>query len=114
MKKQLTLILLSLSLICCNSTSTTEISNDEAVGAKLNTAFVDTSKVHNRAPLMISRDYGATWASASGNLPQEIQVSFLQPKGNEIVLASDNMGIFMSTGTKSNWKSIGDQLPNKK
>ncbi|WP_306643934.1 hypothetical protein [Sanyastnella coralliicola] len=71
-------------------------------------------KVTDRYPLMVSYDFGETWESASGDLPPAMQVSFLEPKGLELVLASDNMGVFISSQNKSTWKAIGNNLPNQK
>ena len=67
-----------------------------------------------RFPLLVSNDFGKTWESATENLPEDIQVSFIAQKGSEMVLASDNMGIFISSENKLKWNSIGKKLPNTK
>jgi photosystem II stability/assembly factor-like uncharacterized protein len=63
---------------------------------------------------LVSSDFGKTWESATENLPEDIQVSFIEQKGSEMVLASDNKGIFISSENKSKWNSIGDKLPDTK
>jgi photosystem II stability/assembly factor-like uncharacterized protein len=67
-----------------------------------------------RNPLLRSKDYGQTWQNVSYNLPADLQVSFLERKESEIVLASDNYGVFLSSKNKTQWTSIGDSLPHKK
>lgn len=65
-------------------------------------------------PLFISTDFGLSWTDASANLPAGLQVSFLEPQGAELVLASDNMGLFISQESRSKWTAIGESLPGKK
>lgn len=113
--KTILLILIVQFLFSCSisenrtGNSFTEInkSNADSSPGKIN-------KQGKRYPLLVSIDFGETWESVTENLPEDIQVSFIAQKGSEMVLASDNMGIFLSAGNKSNWKSIGDQLPNQK
>ncbi|MEM1220536.1 MAG: hypothetical protein AAGH79_16565 [Bacteroidota bacterium] len=68
----------------------------------------------NRAPVMRSKDFGQTWESASGDLPTDVQASFLEPIGAKILLASDNRGLFLSNEDQSQWVSIGEGLPYEK
>ena len=72
------------------------------------------SNTKNSIPLLVSDDFGKSWKSISENLPDDIQVSFIEETNGELVLASDNEGIFLSTEDKSKWKSIGAKLPYKK
>lgn len=67
-----------------------------------------------RFPLLISEDHGSSWENASYNLPHDIQVSFLEPKGEEIVMATDNKGVFLSRGKRTSWQAIGTELPGQK
>jgi len=68
----------------------------------------------DRHPVLISRDFGESWEASSSGLPQNLQVSFMELKGEEIVLASDNKGIYISGNQRSSWRSIADELPNPK
>lgn len=67
-----------------------------------------------RSPLVISKDFGKTWEDVSQNLPLELEVSFLEWKGKKIVLASDNLGLFLSNEDRSEWTQIGAALPSSK
>lgn len=67
-----------------------------------------------RKPLLISSDFGRSWQNVSGNLPDDIQASFLEPKGEEIVMATDNLGLWLSGQNRTTWKEIGQGLPAKK
>jgi photosystem II stability/assembly factor-like uncharacterized protein len=61
-----------------------------------------------------SIDYGQTWSPMTQNLPPETEVSFMERRGNRIIMASDNTGIFISDDEKQSWKQIGNGLPGKK
>lgn len=67
-----------------------------------------------RKPLLLTKDCGATWIDASQGLPANIQVTFLEKYGNELVMATDNMGVFKSENNKMSWKKIGENLPGLK
>ncbi|MEM8900285.1 MAG: hypothetical protein AAGC85_19370, partial [Bacteroidota bacterium] len=67
-----------------------------------------------RKPLLISLDFGKSWQNVSGNLPDDIQASFLELKGEEIVIATDNLGLWLSSENRTTWKEIGKGLPGKK
>ena len=86
--KPIILILIILFLFSCNTAENkTGIGYKEILPSTIN-------KLETRFPLLVSNDFGETWESATENLPADIQVSFLEPKGTEMVLASDNMGIY--------------------
>ena len=70
--------------------------------------------MEERAPLLMSIDFGETWTPIAKGLPSDTQVSFLALSGSEMVLASDNKGIFISQDNLSKWTSIGKDLPNSK
>lgn len=108
--KPIILILIAQLLFSCNSTE----NNQGEIESNVLYPLAQISEQTKRFPLLISDDFGETWESATEDLPEEIEVSFIEKKGNELVLASDNMGIFISSENKSKWKSIGDQLPDKK
>lgn len=110
MESYLKLIIFILTIQSFSACNTVESKTGKITGE----VEASNDKSDGRAPLLVSKDFGKTWESATDNLPTEIQVSFLEPIGNEIVLASDNMGIFLSTKNKINWSSIGDKLPSRK
>mgnify|MGYP001041810106 CR=1 FL=1 len=64
--------------------------------------------------MLLSKDFGKTWQPASQGLPEDLQVTFMEAKGQEIVLASDNLGVFMTENQRAQWKQIGEKLPGKK
>lgn len=66
------------------------------------------------SPLYVSEDYGATWQVPAHNLPDNVQASFLAKLGEQILLASDNAGLFISNKDKTDWTQIGTNLPTKK
>ena len=68
----------------------------------------------DRPPLLISKDFGKTWTSVSEGLPNDLQVTFLEAIGNEIIIASDNKGLYLSSENRTKWKAIGTMLPNPK
>lgn len=114
-KHQLALLPLSIFFIvsCTNQTKKTDIENNSLNQAKSYTSSInETYEV--RSPLLLSKDFGQTWKDVSQGLPQEIQVSFMEAKGNEMVIATDNMGVFISENNLTHWNRIGLNLPNQK
>lgn len=67
-----------------------------------------------QTPLFISHDYGQSWEDASYNLPADLQVSFIEQQGEELVIASDNLGVFKSSNNRTHWTAIGASLPSSK
>lgn len=68
----------------------------------------------SRKPLYVSKDFGKTWQDASSNLPDNVQTSFIEPMGDELLLATDNMNLFLSRNNRRSWQQIGNALPNHK
>lgn len=114
----LLLFLISICFLNCNTSSenqeeltkTTVIATSEV---STNTAKTVTEKAQ-RSPLYTSTDYGMTWQSASQGLPENTQVTFIQPFGKEMIMATDNNGLFKSEKNRTNWFPIGETLPNLK
>ncbi|MEM7103336.1 MAG: hypothetical protein AAF502_09425 [Bacteroidota bacterium] len=67
-----------------------------------------------RVPVYISRNQGRSWEPVSEGLNPDIQVSFLEPFGDEILMATDNDGLYISYDNRTRWKPIGSGLPGKK
>ena len=109
--KLILLTILIQFLFCCNNS---ENKNENISEENAPSFSSNINKSEKRFPLLVSNDIGASWQVATENLPEDIQVSFLKRKGSGMVLASDNMGVFLSAKNKSEWNSIGDELPIKK
>lgn len=108
-------LFLILQILTCNNQSTQINSKvDQPVQSPTNIFSKKSIYQFSRKPLLISNDFGKTWINASGNLPDEIEVSFLEKKGNEIVMATDNLGVFISSQNRTQWKPIGNNLPSQK
>ena len=58
-----------------------------------------------RSVLYRSTDQGKTWAPFGEGLPSTIQASFLANYENELLLATDNEGLFISEG-RSRWRKL--------
>ncbi len=61
-----------------------------------------------------SADYGISWQPASTGLPINLQGSFIEKAGQELVLAIDNTGLFMTENNRTSWKDISNGLAVKK
>ena len=59
-------------------------------------------------------NYGGDWINIGWDLPANIEASFLATLGDELVLATDNAGLFLSSNNKTRWRQIGRDLPGKK
>lgn len=108
------LLLALFMLACSNQNNDFEDNPNESLEVTASIFSNRNEAKTQRSPLLLSKDFGQSWIDASYNLPPDIQVSFLEAKGNEIVLASDNKGLFLSSKNKTHWSSIGASLPNEK
>ena len=72
----------------------------------------DTTSV--REIVVFSTDNGVTWQPLSEGLPANTQASFIAKKGDKLVLATDNQGVFIIENNKVSWKNIGQNLPTSK
>ena len=107
------LLLLAIFSGCLDrSGKETENTNLQNVQDTSNGVLSDT--IATRHGVYSSFNAGITWHPASNGLPDDVQVSFLAKKGDEIVMATDNHGLFMTVGGRSAWENIGKGLPGKK
>lgn len=106
-------LLLFLHLGCSPPSSFDPIKKVEEVKitADSSSTAIDTFK---RNPLLVSNDFGQTWLNASQGLPNDLQVSFLEKIGDEIIIATDNAALFISAENVSKWTQIGIDLPGRK
>lgn len=72
------------------------------------------SKASSRHVIYRSMDQGLTWTPIKNDLPEDVQVSFMEPLGDDIVVATDNRGVFVSQDGLKAWQSIGKGLPGAK
>lgn len=113
---QLTIILFLIlqTTGCTNQPNLKDIENVPSNQVTIPGLTANEIVVNNRSPLLLSRNYGKSWEDVSQGLPSEIQVSFIEKKENELVIATDNLGVFISTNNRTQWKQIGTNLPNQK
>lgn len=76
-----------------------------------NSNFVSDFK---REIVVFSTNSGSTWQPLSSGLPGNTQASFIEKIGNELVLATDNQGVFITENNRTKWKPIGLGLPTSK
>lgn len=65
-------------------------------------------------PLYTSINQGLTWQPLNNGLPPDVQVTFMEKLGEEIIMATDNLGVFISEENISKWKRVGQELPSPK
>jgi photosystem II stability/assembly factor-like uncharacterized protein len=66
-----------------------------------------------KAYLFRTADYGKTWTSIKGNLPDEpVNVIREDPKHPEILYAGTDLGVFISLDTGRSWQTVGGNLPH--
>lgn len=115
-----TIILISLFIVSCSTPKQETIVSTKTdskplvfqpITEQLNTLKFDESQ---RFPLYTSTDFGKTWKVLDTEIPKDANVSFIESLSEELVVATDNYGIFISKNNKTNWIAIGDNLPSKK
>ncbi len=68
----------------------------------------------HRSPVFVSYDQGRRWQSVGAGVLPPAQASFLRRLGGQIVLATDDAGLFMSELPAASWLQIGAALPGRK
>lgn len=95
-------------LISCSYAPIGNSADDQVITNEL------TSKEALRYPVYFSTDFGDSWEPGHPGLPADAQVSFIATLGNEILIATDSHGLFISINDKTGWSQIGGSLPVKK
>jgi photosystem II stability/assembly factor-like uncharacterized protein len=109
MKNQCLLLLIALSLLSgCQQKSGVGISDNLAISTKL-----EEPEVFEKSPILISKDQGLSWDDGS-NLSTDIMASFIEPFGDELILATEQHHLYLSKGNISRWKRVGLNLPGNK
>lgn len=103
----------TLGLVLCFSSCTNEKPLEGAT-AKLSNSVASQSADNFISPVYLSTDGGLSWKAIKAGLPENVQGSFLCPYQDELLLATDNKGIFLSQKNKTSWKDISGNLPGKK
>ena len=74
---------------------------------------IETS-TKKRNSLYTSIDGGQTWVSSGNDLPSDLDVNCIERVGLELIIGTEQNGLFMSEGDRSSWKLLGENLPSKK
>ena len=106
------LLLISTIFFACNNNQ--KENNTKNNEAKYSAASLPNDTIFNRQIIYSSSDNGKTWNPVITGLPSDTKASFFEKKGNEIVLGTENKGLFISENKKTKWKDIGEKLPSKK
>ena len=63
--------------------------------------------------MYVTRDYGKTWTSIAGSLPQSgnIQVVREDPKNKDLLYVGTEFGLYASTDGGKSWKKFMNNLP---
>ena len=64
--------------------------------------------------LYMSADFGLSWAPVGGNLPADANVYGVEQLGDQIVVATENYGLFIGRPEHADWIPIGLYLPGPK
>ena len=113
MTKQLIISLIVSTLFISCNTSQKE-SNTKNLKTNYSAASLPNNTLFNRQIIYSSSDNGKTWNTAITGLPSDTKASFFEKKGNEIVLGTENKGLFITENDRNKWKDIGEELPSKK
>lgn len=109
MKIQCLVLLIALSLLsACQQKPDAGITDNLAISTKL-----EAPEVSPKSPILISKDQGLSWEEGS-DLSTDIMASFIEPFGDELILATEHHHLFISEGNITRWKRIGLDLPGSK
>lgn len=83
---------------------------------KEGTAYVAKNGYRNddfRPFIYKTEDFGATWTSLAGNLPNEpVNVIYEDAKNPNLLFLGDDTGIFVSINGGKNWAKMNNNIPN--
>jgi len=113
MTKQIMISLIISTLFISCHTSQKE-NNTKNLKTNYSVASLPNDTLFNRQIIYSSSDNGKTWNTAITGLPNDTKASFFEKKGNEIVLGTENKGLFITENDRKKWKDIGEKLPSKR
>lgn len=113
MSRQMIIYLIISTLFFSCNTSQKE-KNIKNLKTNYSVASLPNDTLFNRQIIYSSSDNGKTWNTAITGLPNDTKASFFEKKGNEIVLGTENKGLFITENDRKKWKNIGEKLPSIK
>lgn len=93
-----------LGLAACGATSDT--AHDTEKGSVVDSA--------GDSPILYSSNHGLSWQPLGSNWPAGVQGSFLAESAGFMVLATDNLGIYLTKDDGATWQQVGSTLPSTK
>lgn len=79
-----------------------------------NSAIKNEKHPERLASMFRSEDHGRTWLPMGDGLPEDLIVTQLATLGQQIVLASNNYGVFLSDPDRKSWQQLDtESLPSK-
>ncbi|MFK7925667.1 MAG: hypothetical protein AB8H47_27200 [Bacteroidia bacterium] len=101
-------------LINCTAPETSR-ATAASQNASTNQAFGKAAiTAETRSPLYVSSDQGQTWKAVLSNLPDDTQVSFMEMMGPHMLIATDNLGLYVGNQSFTHFEMISEALPSKK
>lgn len=67
-----------------------------------------------QSPLVVSEDFGKNWQPAGEGLPWDAMINFMEKMDDELLIATDNYGVFKRDKEEKIWKKMGVDLPGNK
>jgi photosystem II stability/assembly factor-like uncharacterized protein len=82
----------------------------------LKTSSAPTRTISNSSKNILyqSDDLGLNWKAIPSNLPTAVQSFIIKPFGKQLLLSTENQGLYLSDQEKTAWQRIGHMLPNPK
>lgn len=100
---------LFLPLLVPGKSATTAVNCSQVA---VNQLVVETDAPH---PVYQSFDHGITWWPVSEGLPDDLRVSFMAQHGEQVLLATENHGLYISERESQRWRQLDTKtLPGLK
>ena len=106
----LTLIIL---FVICGCKQSAEHNHGGAISETSDSLSLKSQDSISSFAVYASTDFGKSWEPMSIGLPANLKVIDIEKVGHELVLASENAGLFMTFNNKSSWKDISTGLATK-
>ena len=82
------------------------------LGARTSRRAATSSTTSGRSSYR-TNDYGATWTSIAGNLPnQPINVIYEDPRNPDLLFVGNDTGVFVTIDQGAHWVKMNNNIPN--
>ncbi len=108
------MIAVSAFLLSCNAEPERAAQANDTIASQKNNQPAPPDAANSRSAIYYSTDFGITWSALHTGIPADARVVLMEPRGAQMLVATDHHGLFLSDEKRQEWKQIGSSLPDVK